>query len=713
MVPAIMKTFARFNPRLQEAIASRLNWSSLRPVQELAGAAILDGKNAVVLASTAGGKTEASIFPVLSRLCDEQPSAVGALYLAPIKALLNNQAERLGQYTEMVGMRRFVWHGDAKQHERRAFLREPAELLMTTPESLEVMLISPNVPVEKLFQVLRFVIIDEVHALAGSDRGAHLLSVLERIAKHSRHDLQRIGLSATVGNPADILRWLEGSSSREGVVVDPPKTPAKRELLVVYREELSELARDAARAAKDQKSLFFCQSRALTETLAEHLRASETEVFVHHSSVSAEERHLAEERFNRSSETRAGGSCIVCTSTLELGIDVGDLDKVFQAEAPSTVSSFLQRMGRTGRRGGPANTSFFCTSPEAVLQAVALVDLAREGWVESVPVLRRAWPILVHQLFAMALERGGLSPADAWAQLSLVPDFSGISEEEFHALLAHLIAEDYLFSSGGLLLLGSKAERTFGRRNFMELYAVFSSPALYRVQTSNGQELGSLEQNFVDGLVEGISSFLLGGRAWLADHVDHGDRIVRVSPAPRGRKPAWGGFAPQFLSFELCQRMREVVESNAAPPWLHPSAAEALRQKREAMASVLAQRPFSIQLDEGAALLWTFAGGRINHSLRYGLDALEGWSCSVDNLLLRVEGDGLSHEALVAALGRLAAPEFWAAPSTRARISQRIPDYRLSKFQPALPESAQRELIKDWLLDIEGVIRFLGASQAR
>jgi len=263
---AAASTFSRLAPRLQDAIVSRLGWTSLRAVQELAGAAILDGRNAVVLAPTAGGKTEASLFPVLSELTREQPRGVGALYIAPIKALLNNQAERLGTYTEMVGLRSFVWHGDIPDPQKRAFLREPAELLLTTPESLEVMLLSPRVPVPALFSELRYVVIDEVHAIAGTDRGAHLMSVLERFAAVSRHDVQRIGLSATVGNPEDILVWLRGSSRREGVVVDPSKVKASRQLGVQLRETASELAASAAKTGAGKKSLFFCQTRALAET---------------------------------------------------------------------------------------------------------------------------------------------------------------------------------------------------------------------------------------------------------------------------------------------------------------------------------------------------------------------------------------------------------------------------------------------------------------
>jgi ATP-dependent Lhr-like helicase len=522
-------TFARFAPRLQQAIVARLGWSSLRPVQEEAGAALLDGHNAVVLAPTAGGKTEAAMFPVLSQMVEAPPTGVGALYLAPIKALLNNQADRLGGYTEMVGLRRFVWHGDIAGHARNAFLKDPAELLMTTPESLEVMFISERVDVRALFGDLRVVVVDEIHAVAGSDRGAHLLSLIERLARLSRHDVQRVGLSATVGNPAVILDWLQGTSQRPRVVVDPPKVPGSKQILVVHRPSLGELSRDAAKVAKGAKSLFFCQSRRMTEAVAEFMRNTGTTVFVHHSAVSKEERALAEERFAHGID-----ACIVCTSTLELGIDVGDLDRVLQAEAPDTVSSFLQRMGRTGRRAGrPANTTFFCETTEGVVQAVALVELARAGWVEDVEVEDRCWPVLIHQLLAMALADDGVTPTDAWAHLSQVPDFKGIHRAEFDRLLAWMIRDRALLLVSGRLVLGPTAEKRYGRRHFMELYAVFQSPQSYTVQTASGDALGSLNQAFVDRLVEGVSCFLLAGRAWAVQRVRHTDRATDKNARPQ------------------------------------------------------------------------------------------------------------------------------------------------------------------------------------
>lgn len=702
-----MSAFARFPARLQDAIVSRLGWTSLRPVQDLAGEAILDGKNAVVLAPTAGGKTEASMFPALANLVEKEPDGVGVIYIAPIKALLNNQEDRLGTYAEMVGLRRFVWHGDVDDGAKRAFVKEPAEILMTTPESLEVMLVSSRSPVARLFKDLRLIVIDEVHALAGTDRGAHLMSVLERLAPFSANDVQRVGLSATVGNPEQILEWLKGSSQRDGVVVDPPKNPAKRDLHIGLFESQTALSNEAAARAAGKKSLFFCQSRSVTETVAERMRGRDIDVFVHHSSVALDERRAAEERFAQGSN-----ACIVCTSTLELGIDVGDLDLVFQADAPSSVSSFLQRMGRTGRRAGTtANTTFLCEDPDSVLQAVALIELAREGWVERVAKQERCWPVLVHQLLVLTLQYGAISAERCWDQLVRVPDFRGITRAEFDQTVEHMKAQDFLFESGGLLSMGQLAERTFGKKNFLELYAVFSSPVLYRVQTTARRDLGSLEQNFVDRLVEQMSSFLLGGRAWTVERVNHDERIVVVRDAPRGVKPSWGGFVPQFLGFELCQRMRRVLTEEVRYPYVAEAGWKHIGGKREDLGSLLGRQGRAIQIDDAVGRWWTFAGGRVNHTLKYGFEVGEGWKVVADNFQLRIEGDGITHASIRAAIDRMCKNDFWSAPEMRRSVLARLPGYRLSKFQDCLPERFALEVIENYLLDVEGSVRWLALGE--
>ncbi len=273
---------------------------------------------------------------------------VSVIYLSPIRALLNNQEERLRAYASLVGRRVFVWHGDTAQGARRRFLADPADVLLTTPESLEAMLMSSRVPARRLFAALKAVVDDEVHAFAADDRGAHLAALLQRVSRYCGRDVQRLGLSATVGNPEEILRWLAGTSERGGTVVDPARGERREaELVLDYVGHLENAARLVAQLHSGKKRLVFVDSRRRVERLTQLLRESGVETYLTHGSLAASERRLAERAFHE------GRDCvIVATSALELGIDVGDLDHVLQIDAPATVASFLQRLGRTGRRAG-------------------------------------------------------------------------------------------------------------------------------------------------------------------------------------------------------------------------------------------------------------------------------------------------------------------------------------------------------------------------
>ncbi|MUG98509.1 hypothetical protein F7734_41935 [Scytonema sp. UIC 10036] len=413
---------------------------------------------------------------------------------------------------------------------------------------------------------------------------------------------------------------------------------------------------------------------------------------------------------------------MICTSTLELGIDVGDLDLVLQANAPSTVSSFLQRLGRTGRRTGQqANTTFFCENIETVLQAIAIIELARKGWVESIPIQTRAWPVLVHQLLALTLQFGGISPERCWELLCGVPDFSGISRSEFEVLVEHMIREDFLFLAGGLLSMGEKAERVFGRKNFMELYAVFSSPVMYKVETPAGYTIGSLEQSFVDRLVAQMSSFLLSGQAWTVMHINHEERTVRVVPAPRGKKPSWGGFAPQLLGFELCQQIAEILQFECSIPYIDAKTQVVLDEYRFDIRPFILEGRASIQMETDRVLWWTFAGGQINHTLKYGLQFHHDWMIVSDNFKLKIEGDSVGYATLTGAIrlqplslrliARMIHLEFWKAPDTERFIWSRLPDYRLSKFQKVLPFVYSLEMTGNYLLDISRTVQFLNLQQ--
>lgn len=696
-----MGAFERLHPRLRHAIVHDLGWRSLRPVQELSTETLLDGHNAVILAPTAGGKTEASVFPVLSQMLGDERPPVAALYICPIRALLNNQELRLRHYTRMVGLEVFKWHGDVAATQKRAFVANPVHLLMTTPESVEVMLMSDWVEPARLFAGLEAVIIDEVHAFAGDDRGAHLAALLERLSAFCGRDIQRIGLSATVGNPEAIGRWLQGSSERPFRLVDPPKPPAERRLHIDFCPEPEDIAAGVRAAARGVKSLVFVESRRKAERTAQSLAAvGGLDVYVHHSAVSRADRERAEAMFQGEAS-----AAIVCTSTMELGIDVGDLDRVIQIDAPARVAAYLQRMGRTGRRPGTvANCAFFCEGSAELLRALALLRLGHRGWVEDVAPPRRALHVLAHQVLALVLQEGGISRYRVQGWLAAATPFADLSPAKVHTLIDTMVARDILHETDGRLLLGHAGERRYGAKNFFELYAVFSSPPLVAVM--NGREdVGTVDATFVRGHdpTEGPLRFRLAGQSWKVKHYDERRGLLFVEPCTSGQAPSWMG-SPGSLSWALCQEIRDTLRE-ATPEeagWLSAAAAAEVATLRDEYDGLV--EPDATALEETAdGVHWhTFAGGLINRVLSVALHAEAGQKWRMGNLGLGGKGIGrVEAQRAIEAL-RSADLEGIAAEAAGGFVRG-----ELSKFQVCLPEEAERELLVERLMDVAGARRVL------
>ncbi|MFD6811873.1 DEAD/DEAH box helicase, partial [Streptomyces anthocyanicus] len=407
----------RLDPVVLHHIVNTLGWPDLRPLQKAAVHPLMDGEDAILLAPTAGGKTEAATFPMLSAMREKHWTGTSVLYLAPLKALLNNLVHRVDSYAQWLGRRAALWHGDTPESVRRRIRTESPDFLLTTPESLEAMLISVKTDHTHMLGRVRAVVVDEVHAFAGDDRGWHLLAVLERLERLAGQRIQRIGLSATVGNPDTLLTWLQGASpaDRAGRVVAPGVTlPASAtaatdaedlprpagEVELDYVGSLANAAKVISALHKGEKRLVFCDSRKQVEEFGAALRARDVTVFLSHASLSTEERARSEQAF-----AEARDCVIVSTSTLELGIDVGDLDRVIQIDSPSTVASFLQRIGRTGRRTGTSrNCLFLATRPDALLQAAGLLTLWSRGWVEPVTPPPSPRHLVAQQLLAVTLQ---------------------------------------------------------------------------------------------------------------------------------------------------------------------------------------------------------------------------------------------------------------------------------------------------------------------
>ena len=451
-----MTKFDRLHPSIQHHIVNSLRWPALRPLQEEAIDPILDGKNCLLLAPTAGGKTEAAILPILSVMLGGSWQGLAVLYVCPIRALLNNLESRLSHYANLVGRRCGLWHGDVAQAAKSRTLKDPPDILLTTPESLEALLISTRTDKQHFFGCLRTIVVDEIHAFAGDDRGWHLLAVLERIQRLAQTDVQRIGLSATVGNPDVLLRWLCGTSHREGLIVAAasPGVP-DADVMIDYVGSLQNAAEVLRLLHHGEKRLVFCDSRTRTEELAVHLRTAGVRTYVSHSSLSVEQRRDAEAAF------REGRDCvIVATSTLELGIDVGDLDRVIQIDAPSTVSSFLQRLGRTGRRlKTKRNCTFLATTRSWLLQAAALVELWQSGYVEPLEPPVKPYHLVAQQLLALVLQERGIGHRACRERLKPLLEQAAIPADLLEVIIAHMLGAEILADDSGLLGMGLEGER--------------------------------------------------------------------------------------------------------------------------------------------------------------------------------------------------------------------------------------------------------------
>lgn len=632
-----MDGFDRLHPAVQHHIVNTLLWPRLRPLQEVAAVALCDGKDAILLAPTAGGKTEAAVFPLLSRMLSEEWRGLSVLYICPIKALLNNLHVRLQAFAGLVGRRVELWHGDVDESFRKRMRVDPPDVLLTTPESLEAILTSTKSQPQEFFRNVAAVVVDEVHAFAGDDRGWHLQAVLARIEQLAGRRVQRVGLSATVGNPDDLLAWLS-PTGRESVVLNPPADVAtsKFDVQLDFVGSLENAAHVIASLHRGQKRLVFCDSRARVEKLASMLRERKVATFVSHSSLGLQERRDAERAFAE------GSDCvIVATSTLELGIDVGDLDRVIQIDAPSTVASFLQRLGRTGRRtGATRNCLFLATNSDALLRAAALLRLWQSGYVEPIVPPPEPLHILAQQVMALALQCRGVSRAMLAQRLELFIWQARLAPSDLDEIVDVMLAKSILFEDQGLFWFGTEGEREFGFRHFMELLAVFATEPLLTVMHGRA-ELGRIHPCSVTAGAD-RAPLALGGRAWRVVDVDWSKKQVHVVPTEgRGSVRFLGDAAP--LSFAMCRAMRSVLASKESDStWTARTRAE-MERNRERLWFVDDMTTVVESHADGTATWWTFAGLVHNRTLLTHLEPF-GVVGSAENLCLELDRSPVTEE---------------------------------------------------------------------
>ena len=611
-----MNVFDRYAPFIQDYIY-RSGWAALRGVQNAAGEAIFETRDNVLLtASTASGKTEAAFFPILTLMDEDPPKSVGALYIAPLKALINDQFGRLTELCEEAGIPVTRWHGDVPQSQKRKLLRKPAGILQITPESLESLMINKHMEIPSLFSDLRFIVIDEIHSLLRGDRGMQTFCLIERLCKTAGCSPRRVGLSATIGEPEAAGRFLAAGSGRPTVIpgFDGGKEVWRLSMEHFFKTEPQaeeeqtdvpdlpalEPPTDAAPKAADpglgyifehtrgKKCLIFTNSREECEAVCQSLRQyceanHEPDRFlIHHGNLSASYRESAE------AEMKDDDSLLsVCaTATLELGIDVGKLERAFQIDAPFTVSGFLQRMGRTGRRGNPSEMWFVMREdhpePRAMLpdmipwyliQGIALVQLyIEERFVEPPRTGRLPYSLLYHQTMSTLASCGEMTPGELASRVLPLHCFHRVSQEDYRLLLRHLIEIDHLSrTENGGLIVGLAGERVVNNYKF---YAVFQENVEYSVR-SGSEELGTIVKPPPVG-----DKIAIAGRVWVVEEVDHKRREVYCTLV-KGNIPAYFGDVAGDIHTRVLERMYGVLREEKSYPYLMRHAVCRLREARD------------------------------------------------------------------------------------------------------------------------------------
>lgn len=628
--------FYAYSPFIREFIYSR-GWERLHETQLEAARIIFETDDDLLISSsTASGKTEAALFPILSDLYSNPPVSFGALYVAPLKSLINDQFGRITELTDTAGIPVYHWHGDVAASHKSKALKEPSGLLQITPESLEAMLIRRPGDIPRLFCDLRYVIIDEIHTLTGTDRGNQIICQLARLSRAAGTDPRRIGLSATIGDVSSAAEWLSSGRNRNVSVPNPKaaekKQPFRARLGMEHffihshgesddERKFVDLTTDtsepnaqynAERAGgegenqpgeaafsldpgyeyvydcvKDKKALVFSNSREETEYVTATLRQiaeyrSEDDIFlIHHGNLSAPLREEAELKMKNDEER-----VVTCaTVTLELGVDIGKLERVVHVGAPHSVSSFLQRLGRSGRRGGlPEMMMVFreeeplpnAPLPELIpwelLRAIAIIQLyVEERFIEPPFRVTRPFSLLFQQTLSALASSGAMTPRRLAERTLTLHPFRYIEKEEYKSLLLSMIEQDYIeMTDEGELLIGLRGERLI---NSFKFFAVFKDSEDFTVR-SGSDEIGTIASAPPAG-----DRFALAGRVWEVEEVDVPRKLVYVRPVKGKMEIAWPGDFGEVHT-RILERMKGVLCEETEYPYLKEGALKRLRAAR-------------------------------------------------------------------------------------------------------------------------------------
>jgi ATP-dependent Lhr-like helicase len=696
--------FYKLHKKLQELLIVK-GFKSLRPIQEKSIDIILNNENLLILAPTASGKTEAALLPIISSIFNEDDLSLKCLYVAPLKALLNDIEERLLALKRNDDAAPYIlkWHGDVPRSKKLKSLKEIPDILLITPESLEVLLVSPYIDHRNLFKKIRYAVIDEIHNFAFSPRGSQLLSILSRIDDISVTPIQRIGLSATIGNPSKILEWMCNGSPLKSQFITSTESSKIPEIQIIYLEpdDTNAYLDNLRKLCSNGKTLIFNNSKSSAEQVSKDLESIGINSYVHHGSVAKFIREDAEDKIKHESH-----GVISATSTLELGIDIGDLDKVIQIQNLPSINSFLQRIGRTGRRSGK-NPFIACLTSDYhyLLLDIAIVSLGIiDKYSEPLLPSDKRFDILLQQLLSEGVSRYGANKHRFFNTVRKAYCFKGITGEEYEELIKYWVDNNIIRIENEDVLLGTEGERVFGRKNYLELYSVFEASDQYEVICKK-ESIGVLDSRFVNSK-EGNFLFRLAGRKWKVLEIDDERSIIEVIPTTEGITPFWnsGGFFN--VDYRVAQRAREILGDEFDTKLIKLGAFEEkvldiIRKEKEF--EIIQDLEIKLVLREDSIYVFTYAGTMLNDILAILLKRYSNIAAKdIDCFKLEFKEKGVSLKSIFDLLNDIKLKENY--DSVFKILYEEMRVWRYSKYSEYIPENLSKNFI---LSNYFGITEFL------
>jgi ATP-dependent helicase Lhr and Lhr-like helicase len=604
-------------------------WPALRQIQEAAIKHTHEGEDNLVLAApTASGKTEAAFLPAINGV-DDWTSGVKIIYVSPLIALINDQFKRITELCEYLDVPVTSWHGESSKTGKQHLVKNPRGILLITPESIEAMLVRRPAEAKALLGKVEWVIVDELHSFLDTSRGVHLKALLGRMRGLAEKPARYIGMTATLNRDSySLAKKFFGNARSTSVLLDKNRNELTTTLFYEKAESVgvpSAIIDDIFEHSCNESMLVFPNARGRVEEIAVGLKRrskkakNNVKYFAHHASVDKELRLEAEE-FAKT--TRQQLFTICCTSTLELGIDIGAVDSVAQVEGAPSVASLAQRLGRSGRQKRHSILHLYASKEWSLLQNLATLELYKAGTLEEVIPVKKPYNVLAQQVLSVLLEHSELSRADLLAVLAHLDCWGDISTEDTEKIVDHLLSIDFLENVDGSYITGLAAERVIESKDF---YAHFEPKAEFKV-VHDHEHIGEMPLSITT--VVGANIFL-AARIWKISEIDVHAKKIYVSPAKDGKPPVFGGNGGDVSHLvrrkmlECLQRIEETQND------YEPSVQEALHKlARESLTASGAD--FLIKNESGKKqILMTFAGSKINRTLL---------------LLLKIRSEGESSE---------------------------------------------------------------------